>query len=112
MINTGVLIYSIIEFGQFLVYQKYNSNTSFNTNSKRAINIQFDISSILSMHSAIINTLIGSIKFHTVQGNTLFLFCWADLDCLNIYYNDVTNSLVIKSSTISVICHFSYPWLL
>lgn len=112
MINTGVLIYSITEFGQFLVYQKYNSNTSINTNNKKAINIQFDISSILSIRSTIINTLIGSIKFYTVQSNTLFLFYWADLDCLNIYYNDIINSLVIKSFTISVICHFNYLWLL
>lgn len=79
MINTVVSIYSITKFDQFLVYQKYNSNTSINTNSKRAINIQFDINSILSMGSAIISTLIGSIKFYTVQINTLFLFYWADL---------------------------------
>lgn len=64
------------------------------------------------MGSAIISTPIGSIKFHVVQADTSFLLCLANLDRLNVYYNKVTNSLVMKGHTISVIRRFGHPWLL
>ncbi len=60
------------------------------------------------MGSSIISTLIGNIKFHIVQADILFLFYLADLNCLNIYYNNVTNSLVMKDYTILVICRFGH----
>ncbi len=64
------------------------------------------------MGSVIISTPIGSIKFHVFQADTPFLLYLADLDRLNIYYNNVTNSLVMKDRTISVIRRFGHPWLL
>lgn len=112
MIDTGASIHSTAGYGQFLAYQKYNPNTSIDTSTKGAINVQFGIGSITSMGSAIISTPIGSIEFHVVQADTPFLLCLADLDRLNVYYNNVTNSLVMKDRTISVIRRFGHPWLL
>ena len=112
MIDMGASIHSTAGYGQFLAYQKYSPDTSIDTSTKGAINVQFGIGFISSMGSAIISTPIGSVKFHVVQADTLFLLCLADLDHLNVYYNNVTNSLVMKDRTISVIRRFGHPWLL
>ncbi len=110
IIDTGALIHSTAGYGQFLAYQKYNPNISIDTSTKGAINVQFSISSILSIGSVIISTPISNIKFHIVQADTPFLLCLANLNHLNIYYNNVTNSLVMKNCTISVIHRFGHLW--
>ena len=66
MIDTGASIHSTARYGQFLAYQKYNPDTSIDTSTKEAINVQFGIGSISSMGSAIISTPIGSINFYVV----------------------------------------------
>lgn len=64
------------------------------------------------MSFIIINTLISSIKFDIVQANILFFLYLVNLNYLNVDYNTIINSLVIKICTILVICYFNHTWLL
>ncbi len=108
MIDKDLLIYSLIGYRQFLAYQEYNSNISINTSIKRVINIQFGIRFISYICSTIISTLIGSIKFYIVRADKSYLLRLANQDYSNIYYNNITNSLIMTNCTISVIHHFGH----
>lgn len=80
MINMGTSIYSTAGYSQFLVYQKYNPNTFIDSNTKKAINVQFDISSISSMDSANISILIAYIQFYIFHANSQFFLYIVNLD--------------------------------
>lgn len=75
--------------------------------------MQFKIGSILFMESVlIIQTLIRYIKFHIVKANILFLFSLVDINWLDIYFNNIDNLLVIKSTHILVIYHINHLFFL
>jgi len=83
MIDTGASKRSTAGWGQYLAYQKtHNNNTTINTTTAGAINVQFGIGSTSSVGSIMINTLVGAIEFHLVKADTPFLLCLADIDTL------------------------------
>ena len=64
------------------------------------------------MGSILIQTPIGHIGFLIVKADTPFLLCFIDMDRLGVYFNNIDNSLVIKSTRIPVIRRFDHPFLL
>jgi hypothetical protein len=60
--------------------------------------IQFGISFILSIRSTKVKTLISQVEFHIMHAKTSFLLSLADMDKLGVYFNNLTNSLVISTS--------------
>ena len=64
------------------------------------------------MGSVFIQTAIGHIKFHIVKADTPFLLYLAHMDCLSVYFNNIDNSLFMKSKRIPVIRRFDHPFLL
>lgn len=76
------------------------------------IHIQFGIVSISPMRSVLIQTHIGHIKFHIVKTDTPFLFCFANIDWLSVYFSNINNLLIMKSIRIPVIHHSDHPFIL
>ena len=102
MINTGVSKRSTASYKQYLVYKK-TYNTIINTSKAGAINIQFSISSTLSIGSIMVNILVSNIKFYIIKADTPFLLCFANINILKIYYNNLKNVLVTPTKTVPVI---------
>ena len=75
--------------------------------------VQFGISSTSSVGSIVVETPIGQVEFHIMHAKTPFLLSLADMDKLGVYFNNLTNSLVISTSrSILVIRRFSHSFLL
>ena len=111
MIDTEILAYSTINYEQFLAYNKI-IETIINSIKTKIINVQFNIKLILFIKFIIITTFIDQIKFHVIKTDTFFLLCLIDFDRLNVYYNNINNTLIQKKSIIFVICCFEYFFLL
>ena len=114
MIDTETSTYSTIDYEQFLIYSKI-IETVINLAKVEAVNVQFDIKSISFIKFIIITTSIDQIKFHIIKADTFFLLCLADLDRLNVYYNNINNTLIrkkIETSIIFVIRRFGHFFLL
>ena len=69
-----------------------------------AINVQFGIRSTSSVSLITINTLVGNIEFHVVKANTPFLLCLANMDTLQVYYNNLQDIVVTLLKLILVCC--------
>ena len=59
------------------------------------VNIQFGIKLTLLIKLAKVTTLISIIKFYIIKINTPFLLCLADMDYLQVYFNNFKNILII-----------------
>ena len=113
MIDTKISRYSTIDYKQFLAYSKI-IETAINLVKIEVIHVQFDMKSISFIEFIIITTFIDQIEFHVVKIDTFFLLCLADLDRLNVYYNNINNILIqiYKQLIISVIRRFEHLFLL
>ena len=84
-----------------------------------AINIQFGIGSTALIGSIKVKTPIGLVDFHVVKADTPFLLCLADIDKLQVYYNNVTDTLIgpiiapgSKHITLPITRQFRHPFLI
>jgi hypothetical protein len=111
MIDTGASRRSTAGWGQYLAYQKVQ-NTLIDTTTAGAINVQFGIGSTTSVGSITVNTPVGAIEFHLVKADTLFLLCLADIDTLQVYYNNIQDKLISLSKSIPICRQFGHPFLL
>jgi len=60
----------------------------------RAINVQFGISLTALIKLVKVKTLISPVNFHIVKADTSFLLCLVDMDKLQVYYNNVMDTLI------------------
>ena len=60
----------------------------------RAINVQFSISSTALIGLVVVKTSINLVDFYIVKANTPFLLCLIDMDRLQVYYNNITDTLI------------------
>jgi hypothetical protein len=58
-----------------------------------------------------VDTPIGYIKFYIVYADTRFLLYLADIDALQVYYNNLSDTLIILTGLFLVIHQFSYSFL-
>ena len=112
IIDIGASRKSTAGYGQFQALQTADSSVKLNTSIKGQVNIQFRIGTISLIKTVYINSLIDKIQFHVIQANTLFLLCLADMDKLQMYYNNLKNVLIIYTKKMPVIQQFSHPFLL
>jgi hypothetical protein len=66
----------------------------------RTINVQFGISLTALIRSITVKTLIGLVDFHIVKADTPFLLYLADMDRLQVYYNNITDTLIGPTTTL------------
>ena len=59
-----------------------------------------------------IDSLIGKMQFYIIQANILFLLCLADIDELQVYYNNLKNILITRTKEVPVVRWFGHPFLL
>jgi hypothetical protein len=102
MIDSDVFRQSTVNYEQFLAYQKHNKNDFIDIIKAEAVNVQFEIESIFSLKSIIIDTLIKIVKFHVIKTNTLFLLSLADMNRLKVYFHNVENTLFVRVCTLQV----------
>ena len=119
MIDTGASRRSTAGYGQYLAYKRINKDAKIDIAQAGAINVQFRISSTPSIGLITVSTLIGNIDFHVVQADTPFLLCLADMDSLQVYYNNVTDTLISppldrlnQPVSLLITRRFSHPFLL
>jgi hypothetical protein len=65
-----------------------------------------------SIDTANIHISIDEVQFYIVNANTSFLLCLADIDKLQIYYNNIQDILVTCTREVSVVRHFRHVFLL
>ena len=100
MIDIGASKKSTIGYGQYLAYKTTaNSNTDIDTTQTGAINVQFSIGLTTLIRSVTVKTLISPVDFHIVKADTPFLLCLADMDRLQVYYNNITDTLTGPATT-------------
>jgi hypothetical protein len=62
-----------------------------------------------SVSTAQVSTEIGKIEFEVLEAPTLFLLCLADMDRLNVYFNNTTDELVQGEHSTQVIRKWGHP---
>ena len=84
-----------------------------------AVNVQFGIGSTASIGLVKVKTPIGLVDFHVVKADTPFLLCLADMDSLQVYYNNVMDTLISptiapgsKYIILPITRQFKYPFLI
>ena len=114
MIDTGASSQSTAGYGQFCALQKLDASTKLDVSTKGKVNVQFGIGSTSSIGSTWVTTPIGKTEFHIVEVDTPFLLCLADMDRLQVYFNNLDNILVSGDGKVSVPVarRFGHPFLL
>jgi hypothetical protein len=114
MIDSDVFKRSTVDYEQFLAYQKNNKDDLIDTIKAETINVQFEIESIFSLKSIIIDISIKLMKFHVIKINTSFLLNLVDIYRLKVYFNIVENILfmITKNRDLSMIRRFDHDFLL
>jgi hypothetical protein len=59
-----------------------------------------------------LNTFLEIIIFYIMQINTSFLLYLADLNKLNAFFNNITNQILQKKSSHSIIRRYDHAFLL
>ena len=112
MVDTRASKRSTGGYGQFLTLQKQDSAVQLNIATQGIVNVQFGIGSTSLISSARVSIPIGTVEFHIVKVNTPFLLCLADIDNLQVYFNNLKNLLIILRDAILVVRRYGHPFLL
>lgn len=111
MINTEASKMSTAGYGQYLAYRK-SIPVDINNTHAEAVTVQFGIGSTASIGSITVDTPVGIVKFHIVEADTPFLLCLMDMNNLQVYYNNITNTLVTPSVTLPITRRFGHLFLI
>lgn len=90
-----------------------NHSVQLDTSTAGEVIVRFGKgNSVASIGSVKIKTSIGIIIFHVLEIPTPFLLCLADMGRLGVYYDNITNRMVNKTTQISVpvIRKWGHPW--
>ena len=60
----------------------------------RAINIWFNINLTALIGLITVRTLISLVNFYIIKADTPFLLYFVDIDRLQVYYNNITDTLI------------------
>jgi hypothetical protein len=112
MIDTGASRKSTGGYGQFLALQRSNKTVTLDITTKGQVNIQFGIGNATSIGTAEVTCPIGKVQFHIVHADTPFLLCLADMDSLQIYYNNLKNVVITRVGDVPVVRRYGHPFLL
>jgi hypothetical protein len=114
VVDTGASKKSTAGYGQFRALQQSNPamELELDTSTKGQVTVQFGIGSTSSIGTANVHTPIGEVQFHIVDANTPFLLCLADMDKLQVYYNNIQDVLVTRTGEVLVVRRFRHAFLL
>jgi hypothetical protein len=103
IIDTGILVKSIIRYNQYLVYYTIIYQILTDKIIENTINIKFNIGIISFINSIEITSLIKKTKFYIILADIFFLFSIANINKLKTYLDNTYNILVIPQKEIIVI---------
>ena len=114
VVDTGASKKSTAGYGQFRALQRSNPamELELDTSTKGQVTVQFGIGSTSSIGTANVHTPIGEVQFHIVDASTPFLLCLADMDKLQVYYNNIQDVLVTRTGEVPVVRRFGHAFLL
>ena len=95
MIDISASKKSTAGYRQYFTYKTtINNNMDINTMQTGAINVQFGISSTALIKSVTVKTPISLVNFYIVKADTSFLLYFVNMDKLQVYYNNITDTLI------------------
>ena len=103
VIDTGISKYSTTGFDQFQVLQRINGDVILDEITKGQVTVQFSISGDTSIGSAKVETPIGQVEFYIILVKIPFLLSLGDMDKLGVYFNNLTNCIVIPRGDVPVV---------
>lgn len=117
MIDTGVSRRLTAGYGQFKALQKADPTVKLDTSTKGQVNVQFGIGNATSIGTVDVASPVGSVQFHIVETDTPFLMSLANMNRLQIYFDNLRNVVVAKNGTnitgeVPVVRRFGHPFLL
>ena len=90
-----------------------------NTIYTRAVNVQFGISLTVLIRLVKVKTLISLVNFYIVKADTPFLLCLVDINRLQVYYNNIIDTLISpviapesKYITLLITQQFRHPFFI
>ena len=108
LIDSRTATRSIGNMDQLKILQKLDNTIKFDISIVESTNFIFDINSTGSIKSINLNTSIELIIFYIEQINTFFLFCFVDLDRVNVYFNIVSNRIIQMNRSYPVIRRYGH----
>jgi hypothetical protein len=100
IVDTDAFKKSTTSYKQFQALQHVNQTIRLNTLTKGQVSIQFGIGIASSIGTVKVNSPIGKVHFYVVHANTLFLLCLADINNLQVYYNNLKNIIITRTRTV------------
>ncbi len=97
LIDHDAADYSFENIEQFTILQRI-SKTFLILNKKSIISFRFDIDEIFSIDTINLKISVDVITFHIALVHISFLLCLVDMNCLRLYFNNLTNMLIEKQS--------------
>ena len=70
-----------------------------NTTQTGAVNVQFSIGLTTLIRLVTVKTLISLVNFYIVKADIPFLLYFTDIDRLQVYYNNITDTLISPTTT-------------
>ena len=111
LIDSDVVMRFTNGIGQLKTLQNINKTVKIDTSTAGSASFIFGIGSTSSINTINLNTPLGMIVFHIVQINTPFLLCFADMDKLGAFFNNIANQLVQSNRFHPVIRRYGHAFL-
>lgn len=114
VVDTGASTISTAGHNQFQALRQSNPSMELelDTSTRGQVTVQFGVGSTSSLGIANICTPIGEVQFHIVDVSTPFLLCLADMDRLQVYYDNIRDVLVTQTGEIPVVRRFGHAFLM
>jgi hypothetical protein len=112
MVDTDASKESTADYRQFQALQRVDQTIRLDTLTKGQVSVQFGISMAFSIETVEVDSLIGKVHFYVVHANTPFLLCLADIDSLQVYYNNLKDIIITHTGAVQVVRRFGYLFLL
>lgn len=110
LLDLGVSTKSIGGLNRLKALQKIDNIIKIDNYTAGLANFTFNISSMASLGHINLEIPIRPIIFYIMSVNTLFFLCLANIDKLNVFFNNVINELVYDKFLHSVVYRYSYAF--
>jgi hypothetical protein len=77
-----------------------NQNIRLDTLTKGQVSVQFGIGIAFFIGTVEVDSLISKVHFHVVHANTPFLLCLADINSLQVYYNNLKDIIITRTRAV------------
>lgn len=112
LVDFNTLIKSTNRLSQLKTLLKINNKIKINNSKAGLANFIFDISNTVILRHINLDILIKLVIICIEFVNMTFFFYLANIDKLNIFFNNITNELVYNNFIYLIICKYGYVFLI